>query len=1118
MSRQLLWSITIVALGVATPAGADVLREPPLVVREGNVNNANVGTTICTAGDVNGDGYSDVIVGAPSFTGTFYCYHGGANPSFGAPAWTASGAVQNEWFNARPAPAGDLNGDGYDDVLIGAPLYENGQDTEGGVFVYLGSSTGLQATPQAIIEGNVEIPSGAGFGGTVDAAGDVNGDGYDDIVVGSSNYTNGETREGRIAVYYGSASGATTSAAWTFESGVADSYFGSRVAGVGDVNGDGYADVAASAPFLTNGQLQEGRLYLFLGSPSGPASTPSWTYESNNAFDEVGLGFGFAGDVNGDGYSDLVSDIGQFNVSNSGAIVFFGSATGLAPTHSRKYALNHGGFGDVIYTAGDVNGDGCADIIASEMSAGGNTGQFWILGGAENSGTTLPVLATRTGGQTAEGLGWDARPAGDVNGDGFSDVIVSSPNYDNGQTNEGIVRLYLGQGSMPADTPIFAQGGTQVVELYGVNLAQGDWNGDGFTDLAIGRPLWDFTSVNQGIVSVYYGGESGYSLNAYWSTGSNGISGLFGSSVGNAGDVDNDGDDDLIVGESGWGPSSDTSVGRAHLFLGSPQGLPLQPAQILSGEVAGGAYGRCVDGAGDVNGDGYADVLVAAPTYDSGAVHGGKVYLYAGSPSGLVTTPVFTWTSGAVGDELGWQARGLGDLDGDGYSDYGISAPRRDTGFTNQGVLTVYFGGPTWVEGAYQFNGNQTQAQIGKTITPAGDLNGDGYGDFAYGASLYDSGGQDNRGAAFIYYGQPNHDLATGPVILGPSANYLFATSVAGGGDVNNDGYSDLLIGGPYDDSVVIDGGKAYLYLGSAAGLNTTPAWTHTETEESGAFSYSCVLGGDATGDGFADLVIGQPWYGPNSEGRVTCFLGARSAFPSTEVGGVLKLPRQFRSNGTTPVALGGRSDFMDGFRLSAVGRNAGGRARVQMRYQVAPAGSPFGGVQLGAEFDTGAPTPAIGSGLAIAQLASGLNSDRTYHWRVRFTSDSPYFPGTAWVSIPGNGAGGSDLRTGPAPTDVADEVRDLAALSFSRVGTNPLRDAATLQFALAEAGWTSLTIHDVSGRRITTLVDRSLTAGSHTAAWNALDDQQHRVPTGVYFARLAQGEAQSVTKVIVRR
>ncbi|MCA9728997.1 MAG: VCBS repeat-containing protein, partial [Candidatus Eisenbacteria bacterium] len=518
MSRSVLWSIALAPILLAAPALADVLIDPPLVVREGNVDNAAVGVSVATAGDVNGDGFSDVLVGGQSFEGIVWCYYGSANPTFTTPDWTASGSVQNEWLVARPSTAGDLNADGYDDVVIGAPHYQNGEQNEGAVFVYLGSAAGLSPTPQVVIEGNVPI-AGLGFGSSVDAAGDVNGDGYDDIVVGSSFYANGQSGEGRVSVYYGSSDGATATAAWSYESDVASANLGFRVAGIGDVNSDGYDDIAASAPYLSNGQTQEGRLYVFLGSPTGPPSTPSWTYESNNAFDEVGIGLGFAGDVNGDGYSDLVSDIGEFNVTNSGALVFFGSASGLSPTYDRRYSLGSGGFADVIYTAGDVNGDGCADIIASEQGVIGGTGEIWLFGGAENSGSALPILATRTGPQSGERFGWDARPAGDVNGDGFSDVIVGSPNYTNGSTNEGIVRLYLGQGSMPSDSQFFTEVGQQSAELYGAVLAQGDWNGDGFTDLAIGRPNWDFISENQGIVSVYYGSEAGYSLNSYWSAG-----------------------------------------------------------------------------------------------------------------------------------------------------------------------------------------------------------------------------------------------------------------------------------------------------------------------------------------------------------------------------------------------------------------------------------------------------------------------------------------------------------------------------------------------------------------------------------------------------------------------
>src|SRR5207249_180283 len=144
------------------------------------------------------------------------------------------------------------------------------------------------------------------FATSVATAGDVNGDGYSDVIVGAPLYDNGQTDEGRVFVFLGSASGLATSAAWTAESNQASAQFGASVAAAGDVNGDGFGDVMIGAPFFDNGQADEGRVFLYLGSASGLATSPAWTAESNQANAQFGTSVATAGDVNGDGRADVI--------------------------------------------------------------------------------------------------------------------------------------------------------------------------------------------------------------------------------------------------------------------------------------------------------------------------------------------------------------------------------------------------------------------------------------------------------------------------------------------------------------------------------------------------------------------------------------------------------------------------------------------------------------------------------------------------------------------------------------------------------------------------------------------------------------------------------------------
>jgi hypothetical protein len=159
--------------------------------------------------------------------------------------------------------AGDVNGDGYADVIVGAGRYDNGETDEGRTYVYHGSTIGLNTTAAWTAEGDqVE----AYFGYSVGTAGDVNGDGYADVIVGAGRYDNGQTDEGRTYVYHGSTTGLNTTAAWTAEGDQVGANFGYPVRTAGDVNGDGYADVIIGAYYYDNGEVDEGAAFLYYGN------------------------------------------------------------------------------------------------------------------------------------------------------------------------------------------------------------------------------------------------------------------------------------------------------------------------------------------------------------------------------------------------------------------------------------------------------------------------------------------------------------------------------------------------------------------------------------------------------------------------------------------------------------------------------------------------------------------------------------------------------------------------------------------------------------------------------------------------------------------------------------
>jgi hypothetical protein len=182
---------------------------------------------------------------------------------------------------------------------------------EGRVYVYHGSEDGLVATPAATVDGG--WPD-AYFGGSAGTAGDVNGDGYADVIVGARVLSVDQLYEGRAYVYYGSPTGlAGGGAPWWVEGNQFGAYLGTSVGTAGDVNGDGYADVIVGADGYDAGESDEGRVYLYFGSPDGLSYMPAWQVEGNETDAHVGLAVGTAGDVNGDGYADLIVGSGGYS-------------------------------------------------------------------------------------------------------------------------------------------------------------------------------------------------------------------------------------------------------------------------------------------------------------------------------------------------------------------------------------------------------------------------------------------------------------------------------------------------------------------------------------------------------------------------------------------------------------------------------------------------------------------------------------------------------------------------------------------------------------------------------------------------------------------------------------
>lgn len=369
------FAVRVVDEGAAYPVRIDpLLTTVAWTADPTNQAHAMFGYSVASAGDLDGDGFGDVIVGAESFNdgemneGRAFVFNGSSSGLSTVASWAVSPTNQAEsHFGSAVATAGDTNGDGFSDVVVGAPTYDGTSGSNAGAaFLYLGSATGLGTAADWTAEGLLDD---SWFGGSVGSAGDTNGDGFSDVVVGSHEFDGSLTDAGRADVFFGSATGPGVSPDWSVLGDQTGASLGWSVATAGDVDGDGYSDVVIGAPYYDDGHSNEGRTYLYLGSTSGPNAAPNWTAESDQTGALFGAAVGPAGDVDGDGYSDLLVGAyyydGIAGIESGRAYLFPGTASGLQSTPSWTVESSQSGaiLGFSVATAGDVNGDGWADFV-----------------------------------------------------------------------------------------------------------------------------------------------------------------------------------------------------------------------------------------------------------------------------------------------------------------------------------------------------------------------------------------------------------------------------------------------------------------------------------------------------------------------------------------------------------------------------------------------------------------------------------------------------------------------------------------------------------------------------------------------------------------------------------
>ncbi|MBF2075949.1 MAG: FG-GAP repeat protein [Synechococcales cyanobacterium C42_A2020_086] len=493
----------------------------------------------------------------------------------------------------------------------------------------------------------------------------------------------------------------------------AGSRLGQSVSSAGDINGDGIADIVIGAD-ATSVLTNPGAAYVLFGRSGEFSSNISLnSLNGSNGFairgraidDSTGFSVSNAGDVNGDGITDLIvgARFADVRGKDSGeSFVIFGRRGGF-PAEIRLDNLGGNGFtipgiaaddrsGRAVSGAGDVNGDGVGDFLVGATLASTNlaekSGQVYVVFGNRNFPPELDLLSLNgsngfaiDGINSGDDVGFSISRAGDVNRDGFADLIIGAPGARNG-TGQAYV-IFGRAGGFPKSLEPETLNGSNGFIINGIARGDqagrmvssaGDLNQDGFADLLIGARAADPNgNLDAGQAYVVFGSAAGFpaQLNLADLNGRNGfaINGVAGDALGSSGtgigDFNGDGLNDLIVGAPGADTAGRSNPGRAYIIFGRSGGFPatvdvanLTSAEgiVLNGVSPNALTGRSLDGIGDFNNDGVADILIGAPNATVRGSNVGQAYVLFGragerpleSNFGLKLTPPLIDASGVT--------------------------------------------------------------------------------------------------------------------------------------------------------------------------------------------------------------------------------------------------------------------------------------------------------------------------------------------------------------------------------------------------------------------------------------------------------------------------------------
>jgi hypothetical protein len=896
-------------LGFGSPLGfADT-------IFHGTVRNSAVGHSVAH-GDFNGDGNTDLVIGAfgdrtnGGRAGAVYVFEGPLDPAGDIDVSTADRILVGPGAGYRAGfqvvNAGDVDGDGTDDLLIGSDVDVAAVDPgdTGGVawLVYGGPVGGVLDLADADVTFRGVPGAGEAFGNSLAGVADVTGDGNPDILIGAPSADPLDRNEGRIYVFSNVGFGDVDadSADAVIEGTTRNALFGTTLGGTGDVNGDGVADFAIGAPKDTTSGNRAGAAYYFYGGVGISGTLSADDADSifrGRTFDRVGGAIGDIGDLNGDGIEDMSFGAKQWGSVKRGAVyVVYGSPTPYGSVraediydHRIRGSNANDLMGSSIAGRQDFDNDGNPDLLLGAEFADGPsddaTGAAWALHGPFPTDIVVLDDGPHWAQHRSAFGGHSVSTIPDLNGDGFDEIFVGSWQ----STHLGVRR--------PGLAALFYGGEDTIDEIAWYRDTDGDgWGDPGTETFACEQPGPDFVELtgdcNDGDNSIFPFADE-LDCGSPIDRNCDGVTGAVDTDgdgvLACAGDCD-DTDTEVATGLDeicGDGKDNDCENGIDDSF--SVDALPWYPDVDLDGYGAQALEiiaceepveiftqgsinvgGDCDDGNVDIN----PDAAEVCDTVDNDcdsiideddAVDAPPWY---GDADGDLYGDRFDQTF-ACNQPAGYVGN-FEDCD-DTDADVAPGATEVSDFVDNDCSGQFYLGGPVSTsEYILRLTGEDAFGQLGDEVVFVPDVNGDGIDEIAVGAPFSNASGADEGGIVYLRYGAADggdFDLAEirqdgsrrydVRFIPTPRARGLFGAAMASG-DVNGDGIGDIVIGAFRQARPSTQQGAVFLYLGpfdEELGEEDADAiWTGADA---GSQLGEDVSVADIDGDGFDDIIMG---------------------------------------------------------------------------------------------------------------------------------------------------------------------------------------------------------------------------------------------------------------------